>query len=197
VRAVELAAFFVLGRFALQAGELQVVQQHGLAALDAGRCVAVVDADHFAVGAAQLNHVERLPQRRQLGQLALGRDQLGLARVGHAVGLAVDGRGGADAKARGLGHLAAGVDGPGEDVGAVVLAQRGQRAVLQKGGPFGPDARVALVLQAADQGEGHILPSSWMRPLAMSCSGLWSSNSSAILPSRVSTSPLRTTVLWQ
>jgi hypothetical protein len=92
-------------------GELQVVQQHGAAALDVGRCVAVVDADHFAVGAAQLDHVERLAQRRQLGQLALGRDQLGLARVGHAVGLAVDGRGGADAKARGLGHLAAGVDG--------------------------------------------------------------------------------------
>ena len=34
-------------------------------------------------------------------------------------------------------------------------------------------------------------------PLAMSCSRLWSSNSSAILPTRDSTSPWRTTVLWQ
>ena len=40
-------------------------------------------------------------------------------------------------------------------------------------------------------------PSSVMRPLAMSCSGLWSSNSSAILPMRFKTSPSRTTVLWQ
>ena len=34
-------------------------------------------------------------------------------------------------------------------------------------------------------------------PLACSCNGLWSSNSSAILPTRLSTSPSRTTVLRQ
>ena len=34
-------------------------------------------------------------------------------------------------------------------------------------------------------------------PLAMSRSGLWSSKTSAIRPTRRSTSPLRTTVLWQ
>jgi hypothetical protein len=45
--------------------------------------------------------------------------------------------------------------------------------------------------------KGCSLPSSVTRPLAMSCSGLWSSNSSAILPMRESTSPWRTTVLWQ
>jgi hypothetical protein len=34
-------------------------------------------------------------------------------------------------------------------------------------------------------------------PRAISCSGLWSSNSSAILPTRASVSPSRTTVLRQ
>ena len=38
---------------------------------------------------------------------------------------------------------------------------------------------------------------SWIRPAANSCSGLKSSNSSAILPVRASVSPWRTTVLWQ
>jgi hypothetical protein len=35
------------------------------------------------------------------------------------------------------------------------------------------------------------------RPVAISCSGLWSSNSSAMRPMRESVSPLRTTVLRQ
>ena len=157
VRAVELAAFFVLGGFVLEALELQVFQQYRLAALHVGRGVAVVDADHFTVGAAQLDHAERLAQRGQLGQFALGRDQRCLAGVGHAVGLAVDGGGGADAKALGRRHFAAGVDGAREDIGTVVLAQRRQRAIVQEGGPFGPDPCIAFVLQAAHQSEGHIL----------------------------------------
>ena len=85
--------------------------------------MAVVDAEHLAIGAAQLHHVKRLAQRWQLGQFALGRHQLRTAAVGHAVALAVDGGGGPQAKAAGLGQLTAGVDLAGKDVGAVVLTQ--------------------------------------------------------------------------
>lgn len=55
-------------------------------------------------------------------------------------------------------QIAAGVDGPGEHVGAVVLTQRGQRASLRKAAHSIPDTRIPFVLQTANQDERHVHP---------------------------------------
>jgi len=145
-----------LDRFVLQAVQAQLWQLHGAPALGLRRLGAVVDRQHLAAFAAQLDQRERLAQRRQPGQLALGGDELGLAAVGHAPALAVEGGGGAHRQRPHVGQAHAGWHRAGEDVGAVVLAQRGGGAAVQQGNPLGPDAGFALVLQPPDQGEGGL-----------------------------------------
>ena len=145
VRAVELAGFLVAGGFILEPLELQVVQQHGAAlrhGLGGRLCArrAVFDAEHLAVGAAQLDHREGCTQRWQLRQLALGRYQGDLLVEGNAVGLAIDGGGDTHAELRRVGHGTLQRQRAGEDVGAVVFGQAGHAAVIEDGVPLGPHA---------------------------------------------------------
>ena len=138
---------------------MQLVEQHRAAACQRGGLAGVVDAQHFAIGAAQFHDREGLSQRGKLGQLALGRDQRDLLVGGDAEGLAVDRRGRADTKLRGRrNRRAAWPPAARTHRRRCPRPARPREPSVEQRVPFGPGAAGAAVLQAAHQGEGLVLP---------------------------------------
>jgi hypothetical protein len=158
VRAGELAgaAFLLAGR--RQSGQLQLLEPHRPAARQCRRLRSIVDAQHFAIGAAKFHHCERLAERRQPGQLALRRDQHHLLVGSDAEALAGDGSGRADPEPVRRRHLPRVAIRHGEHIGTVVLGQAGQARVVEQGVPLGPDASGAAVLQPSYEGEATAVP---------------------------------------
>jgi len=159
--------------------------------------VAVVERADLVLHVAQVDDDELAIQLRWLRQFALGCDQMGLDHRGHGPGAAIDLAGAPDPQARGCSGIGRGVGRPlgveGEDVGAVVLAQPAAAAAVEERMPLVPGAAFGAVLQPAHQRKGQALVAAGRPQLQR----LWSSNSSALVPMRLSASPSRTRVLRQ